>query len=1159
MVGGKLHWRPSALHAAEHRQRLDSNCCPRGGDLDSALWCANQSPHRNEGEGPPIGQGRGRDSHFPLNRVSRALAMATAVVVLLLSAYVYLDSGSGGPETSPQLLEHEDEAPPPVAELVDPVPEADELEALTQPTAVERTPADSEPQVESSGRTALEPVISVLHGRVFKENGEPIAGATVSWTAWDPSFWAYVFASVEIPAAVIEAHTTSVESNANGFYTFEEAPTIQPDEKSYLWYSHGAFLAQTIELAAGEEGQEEPRDVTLRAGEPMAAFVSEGKAPVEGAHVVQQMAYPRGSNAPFEGGIHAPCAQLAFLRSVPTDATGHASLASVEFVQRLYAEKEERISSPWMGSHQRQVNLSLLPTFELSGYVEFPDNYDPAWGLPQVRVSRQRASLVEEFASVMVTEGGLFGPAILPVLPADQYKVGLEGAEFVPDEQVLAVPRAGKKVQVEFEGRVGSTLWYLALDQDENPIVTTRARGAWVEQDGRRTVKTASAREDGYVRLSGVAAGPVETTLSAPGYASATFSPVITPEANPVVHQVTLLAGGQLHGRCVLDRAPVPDFEVRYWGIVDPSDRGSVTVVGSTTGEFVVDGLTATQYGVEAIAPGFQRSEVQLIDLASNPEAEALLALQAPASMSGRVVDARTLEPIAGARIEVYSTQGMMEIEPIGDPVLLGADGEFHVERLSPLSNVVSFAAPGYSTRELKVRGSRGHADLGEIELSGQQPLTAKLTLPAGQDPREFLLVAEGVGAIPPTHFDADGRLRIEQANEGAFVFRVLVPDAAEAYFLRRWQWLRLGEEWHLEFETTEGRGLVVEASGLPPRELVRYVADISYPTLNGQREETRAMLDDKGQAHLRGGIGVGAVIVRIMHIYGENLIGGAVQLEVTEFSPHELRMEVPLAEHSTRVRVLDTKGQPMGSTRILLRASQQGGTIVSSGVTNAAGECAFRALPETVDSATLVGPSGGTNDAVPCDLTEAAGGWVELVFDLSASINLSLHDGGAAQSAITCRLWSLQNDYAVCTGRTPDAAGQVNLGEMGPGAYELRTDGPGHWPVVMEVEARSPASSYSVEVRRLASLTLTVVDSEGTARGQQTISLQHVDLGESVEDWLAQGLLASSAGSTLTDGTGKLSLTGVPHGEYRWHCNSASGMLTLLPGEMNEQQIVIP
>jgi len=996
-------------------------------------------------------------------------------------------------------------------------------------------------------------------GRVQSSGSSAIAGAEVTWTAWDSEFLTFVTSAVLIPPALVDRRTVSASADENGAFSFEAPPPLEEGQPSFIWISHSGYFSEVVELDPGVSELHEPLEVTLNEALPFTAAVTKAGEAVAKARVVQRAAYPRGTTAQYARGRYAPKARLVFLRTYQSRVDGTVSLAPCDHPHALRASWEGLVSAEWEGSHRPRVELDLLPTFSLSGHVALPEGADPEWGGARVRVSGSWGTIEVELASALVQPDGAFGPVAVPAMEVDGFTARLEGNEFIETESRFDPPTPGTSVYVQIEARIGYQQWFLALDEGRQPVPFPTAVAKW-KHEGVLFEKSVRGREDGYVMVPGFPAGMIWGSLTAKDRVVEPFGPMLLPEDPPAVLNVVLADAYSVSGRCMRGLDPVSDFEVRFWGVDNPDYRGSEVIRNSADGAFTLNHLAGPRVSVMAVTPDFGRSDSVIVDLQEGAEREVLLQVMSPCAIIGQVVDAATSEPIAGARVDVFSSRFWTELDPLGRPTLSDADGRIEIAKLAKGINLTSIVAEGYSDRELKVYvREEAIVNLGQVELVRCQPLTATLRLPEGHDPETWGLFADGIGGVPLTPFDSRGELRFEKASEGAWYFEVRDLRGLGEVAATQYRSLKAGEEWHLNFDLVSGRGMMIDVTGAGDVSAIEgHLVSVSYESDGGRRCNRSALLDSGGRARISGGIAPGLVLLSLSPRSAGGQYWGRALHEITSSDPDEVVLELPLERSESRVLVLDSDKQPISRALVVLRYSRDPELQVAYAITNDRGEAGLGVVPAEVDLAELTSSDGGVHSDIEIAASDWRDGTLELIFDMSASIELLLVDDGQPQSTVTCWLETVDSGVLLTSGLTPDQDGRLSFDGFAEGRYRLRISGPNHWPVELILIARADPSVRRIEVRRVGSLNLEFVHGDGGQVVNLPIDLECTTLGERAANWIASGKLQGFAGGLRTDGQGQLHLPRLPHGEYRWTVGVSSGTLLVPAGGAVTRRVVL-
>jgi len=139
----------------------------------------------------------------------------------------------------------------------------------------------------------------------------------------------------------------------------------------------------------------------------------------------------------------------------------------------------------------------------------------------------------------------------------------------------------------------------------------------------------------------------------------------------------------------------------------------------------------------------------------------------------------------------------------------------------------------------------------------------------------------------------------------------------------------------------------------------------------------------------------------------------------------------------------------------------------------------------------------------------------------------------------------------------TTDEGGCGGSYRLSAGEYELAVDQPGYWPQTIVVGPDVP-TQWDVQVRRTASLELTLSNTSVGVGVQPGVELVYEESGESVADWLAAD---RAQGSLAPDTAGVMRVDSVPNGRYRYRVLAgdvvlASGHLDLAPHELTRKTI---
>jgi 5-hydroxyisourate hydrolase-like protein (transthyretin family) len=219
---------------------------------------------------------------------------------------------------------------------------------------------------------------------------------------------------------------------------------------------------------------------------------------------------------------------------------------------------------------------------------------------------------------------------------------------------------------------------------------------------------------------------------------------------------------GSLFGRVVDARsgAPVAAFAIALFRRDGVAFRQVVPASFiDPSGSYRVDGLSPGTYEATAMAAGYAWSSYAVVAIADSA-VEADFELHAGVRMSGRVTDAATTRPVAGAEISLEGRRGdapNLPAAPLSPEAETDAEGRFVLEHVPPDVNSVSVAKRGYLMRLVS---------LGDLPPEGDAPIVDIALTPHETDPdKRFELT--GIGASLRARADS---LLIQQVvpNAGA-------------------------------------------------------------------------------------------------------------------------------------------------------------------------------------------------------------------------------------------------------------------------------------------------------------------------------------------------------------------------------------------------------
>jgi hypothetical protein len=402
------------------------------------------------------------------------------------------------------------------------------------------------------------------------------------------------------------------------------------------------------------------------------------------------------------------------------------------------------------GLHVRGLEIHLAPAVELEGRVVDGEGAPVAGAEVRLRGTAGEASLVTVADRFRSGPDGRFAFAAPEGSAVEASKDGyLPGfAEVGVLELVnrrVTVALGPRHAPLGAAGPIEGVVVAAGGGPLEGALVTAVREGPF----GGAGVPAAQAASGagGRFALRDLAPGAYRLTARAEGRAPASLRRV-EPGARDLV--LELAPGGRLRG-CVRDAAgggPVAPFTVmvferrsalrlvlqRSLSVIDPG------------GCWALDDLVPGPAAVVASAPGYAPSDELRVEIPAPDEVATVdAALAAGGRLHGRVVDAATRAPVAGAHLSVEGAlSGAASTFPVLGEATSGADGAFELSGL-PRRFSVFVAAAGHHARILGGLVSGPGERRGPIEV-------ALHAVAAGEEPRTEV---SGIGIQLAPHGDA--------------------------------------------------------------------------------------------------------------------------------------------------------------------------------------------------------------------------------------------------------------------------------------------------------------------------------------------------------------------------------------------------------------------
>ncbi len=990
----------------------------------------------------------------------------------------------------------------------------------------------------------------ILAGRITG-SGQPLDGARVTWTSLSPRLDDQRFGWRASDVKGVVSRTLAADS-VEGEFAFEREPEGlgRGGQESVLWVTAPGFLAASVDRDADEPTVA----LDLRPAAPVRVLVVDTEdRPVPEA-IVTLLGLP-GEVAEVErdpAGLRSNRSRRALVRTAVSSEEGAAVLPAVPGRVRLAAEHGALRSAPYVGPLGPEIVLRLGSTFSAGGRVTLTAGTSVPPEDVWVECAGARGFQVTHLAKVPL-EGDLsWGMPAVPWIECDRLVFRLHGGLISNREVFLPRPDPGGHVELDFDG-VG--LGGLFRAQVRNPegdaiagaIAYTSVQLPGGEWHGR------GARTDstGLAEIPGSGPGEVWLQVEAAGFVPATDGPFeVLPGNEYGAVEVTLLPAASVSGRCTFQGQPVERFDVLHWTEA-PQRHVVASFDGREDGRFELDEVAAGPLFLRAHAPDLAASESIFVEVVPGSPVEVELALRQPGIGRGRVVDAATGEPIAGASLQAQDRERRRSLRPIGPATLSANDGSFELHRLNPAETGVLVEAPGYAKRHLLVVGDPEQpVELGDVKLDRERSLRVRLVADPPRDFTGFAFSAAGDGTtVDVRPFPASGVLEVEGLPPGTW--RLTVHPTPETWIHRSGA-LAPGRDWEVVFDVSQRRELRVEVDpdeqGRVPEDL--YVAASYRDADDSDRTAVRALPRD------------GELVWTDLPEQDLYLVLRDSSLRVLdtrslpwEGSPTQTVRLDPRARPA-RVRVVDKAGSPVPGVQVVAMAASSPDRWSSHDDTDSDGWARLGGVDFQDAVVVLSHPSHGVQLASPVDLSTGS----VVVLDVWEGLHVRLMDGSSPSASADVDLWDADSSFWI--GRyTTDRDGRLDVDRV-QGVVAIEVVASGLWPTRTNVPTRSSQLPIVVETLRTGSVLIVARSPDGAPTPGTTIDLHSEQLAEAVSTWVADQRVEARDG-LVTGPEGSLLLRGLPRGHYSWLAQGpdelhGSGSLEVRAGETTRVVVVL-
>jgi hypothetical protein len=993
---------------------------------------------------------------------------------------------------------------------------------------------------------------------VVSREGNAISKARVVTLPWRDAFAATGDTFGGIAAAVARADASEFVTDSEGLVTVASAA---PD--SLVVLATAPECAPGVRVVAPDEQE---LVIELDTDKPWPIrVVDELGAPIAGATASASFdeAY---TTYGFPGEFPLPVRTIRSLERIEgvTDAAGLVTLRGIGngvYALRVGAEgrsSELRVGVIFEGADPKAEDvITLVKGARISGTVR-----DAATGEPiaNARVEVQRYSFGNIAGRCDAARSAADGSFVVQG-PADGFEVrllctalGRAGAA-----QILGALDPGQAVDVD-----------IALGE------ARRLKGRIVEVGTAAPVASAyvviedpgTQSRTGYTRTDAEGVfvfddAPVDVPIMVHGYlpthsrAKAYLLPGFEGEIELAVQPYLPLAG-----KLEADAYPLIDPVVRLGaqGMSVDLTFESRAEVDVQTGEFEFAGVPGGRFTLDAEARGYARTRIAEIEVPATSDDRAPLAvrLERGVLVRGTVVAAGTREPMEGALVSLACPSvidATTFLSPLSAGVATDAAGGFEVRVPPGQKSVLVVTSEGYAeARDEFVATVGATAIHREIALEKGGAIEASLVRPDGRPAGTFLIectdevtrrrIARNVsGARGTLDSLPSGRYRV-QVSCLDHVADALRPSLVDADVV-----VVAGQTTTLVFDLSLGSSLRGTLHGAAAE---RYQGDFLVAAV--PISETRidaSHLCVVNRATLEYGIHglpAGRYRVSAEGMEHEPRPVSEREIEIDGTSGHTLDFQ--FGGVSLTGSVTDPSGKPANGARVevRVRASE---SVAADGGGDALG-VESRAWATVGTSGRYV-MEGLVVGRWPCRVV--ADGFARIVgeVEISSDVPEQTRDFVLEPEALL-RVGVVDRQETIVEGATIDVvvsgaggsteaviaaadfddARRALVRELGTGTHLLRVRHDGYFPHESPIACVGGREQLvRVTLRRPVPLALKLKAMNGAVLTEASISIEDIESGANVRDWIASGWLAEST-PLVTDREGRVRIEGLPEGRYR-------------------------
>ncbi|GAB1765757.1 carboxypeptidase regulatory-like domain-containing protein [Priestia megaterium] len=405
------------------------------------------------------------------------------------------------------------------------------------------------------------------------------------------------------------------------------------------------------------------------------------KSPIQGAAVTIRY---QSSSGPIFATVFTDTSGQFIISGIP-DGTFSIIATAAEF-------GSQGLTAFAVGGQTFTFNFLLLPQVGIiRGTVT--DSSSGA-SLPNTRIRVINASGVV----VTTTQTDVNGNYLLPNLAPGTYQVVASNVNYQAAAQTVALTtNEVKEVNFTLNGNPARLIGRVVDQETQLPIT-----GALIEvfNEADVSVGFGLTDENGRYVIEGLPQGAFSVRSSASSYISETVQTQLIPnevlELNFVLTKTAAFTGAII-GQVVDNSTSIPVANARV-KLLDNQEQLIASTTTNEAGQYFFVSLKAGTYTVVVDADGYQAQQQSVTLTVLFEQGEAVVAnfrldrIGSRATITGKVVNADTKQPIFGATIQIINTEGQIIGRATTDPL-----GRFTINDILPGTYTILVTATGFT------------------------------------------------------------------------------------------------------------------------------------------------------------------------------------------------------------------------------------------------------------------------------------------------------------------------------------------------------------------------------------------------------------------------------------------------------------------------------